>query len=102
MAVALHLLWGVGQADTAVSVMIIDRVVGVSSHFLIELDRVGFETHHRLVHPEIANLRWRVPGGSGGEFISFDKYNITPTFPCQMIKGRTTCYAATYDHDPSL
>ncbi len=40
MPVAVHLLFGIGQADTAITVMVVDRVFGIVRQFLVKNDRM--------------------------------------------------------------
>ena len=99
MAIALHLRFGISQADTAVTMVVVDRVSGVFRQFFIKIDRVGFQPHHSLVHPEVRHLSRRVPSGATGQFIALDQNNICPAFLRQMIECRASGDTATDNHN---
>ena len=87
MSISLHLAFGIGKTDTAISMMIINRIIRICGQLIIEGDRMALQPDHRLVHAKICDLRCRMPCRSGGEFITFHQYNIVPPFLCQMVNG---------------
>ena len=64
VAIPLHLFLGVGKANTAVAVVVIYWVIRIGSQVFVQVDRMGFQTHHRLVHAKIRNLRGGMPCGA--------------------------------------
>ena len=80
VTITLHLFFGVGQPDAAIAVMVVDRILRILSQLPVEIDRVGFQPHHRLIHPEIRHLRSRVPGRSAGKLVPLNQNNIAPPF----------------------
>ena len=86
VVVALHLLFGAGQPDASVRVVVIDRVLRVFRQFLVEIDRVGLESDHRLIGAKIGHLCRRMPSGSTGQFVAFDQHHVTPAFLGQVVQ----------------
>ena len=61
MTIRLHLAFSVGQPDTTIGMVIIDRVIRVGGKLTVKRDRMAFEADHGLVHAEIGHLRRRMP-----------------------------------------
>lgn len=54
------------------------------------VDCTGDRTvHHRLVHPEIRDLRGRMPCGHAGQLGAFTQNNIRPARLSQIVQRRT-------------
>ena len=87
MSISLHLAFGIGKPDTAISMMVVDRIIRIFSEFFIQRNRMALQPDHGLVHAKICDLRCRMPCRSGGEFITFHQHNIVPPFLCQMVNG---------------
>ena len=65
MPIGLHLLFGVGQANAAIAVMISDRILRIVPKLLVKGDGVRLQANHCLRHAEIRYLCRRMPCGAG-------------------------------------
>ena len=90
VVIAIEMILGGGQPDAARAVVIINRVVRIIGQIFIEVNRVGFQPHHRLVWPEICHLSRRMPCGARGELIPLDQHAIADAFLCKMVERRAT------------
>ena len=95
--VAFHLRLRVGEPDTAVGVVVVDGIVWVIGEFLVEVDRMGLQPHHRLVHAEVRDLRSGVPCRPAGQFIPLHQNDVGPSLLRQVVQRRAACDAAPDD-----
>ena len=98
VAVAVHLrLRVLASLNAAVGVVVVDRVIRVVRQLLVEVDRVGLQPHHRLVHAEVGDLGRRVPGRAAGQLVPLHEHHVRPALLRQMVQ-RGAARDAAPDH----